>query len=347
MRSCPICNLNIILDINTLKLTLIDDINLGNILYIKVCPNCKFYYSHSNNSQQDYNNYYLQFNNYKAQNYCIDKDQRCADFITEFAYQNAIETILDYGSGNGVFANLVSKKFKIDKFDIGMETNTNRYDLVVLSHVLEHIFDLHSFIKLVSNNVLDSKFLYIEVPNADYYEKFTTICPLQEINIEHINFFSKYALNKLFIHYGFCCVRLIDDYFILKNSKYYVIRGIFEKVSNNNSFELYLNDGIKKLDSYKFYLLEQYSNIYVYGCGQFLFKIFRNIIDKSNVVNIIDDNPCYVNKSMQNIKIINFETFTNQCNYGDNVLLTTIIHDQIIIEKLLSLNKNINIISLF
>jgi SAM-dependent methyltransferase len=346
MRNCPICNkLSNIFDITSISLTLVNDINLNNILNVKLCKECFFYFSDSNNTQEDYNNYYLTFNNYQQQNYCLDKDMCCANFIFK-NIKNNIKTILDYGTGNGVLANLLSTKFSVDVFDINMEKNTTKYDLLVLSHVLEHIYDVNTFIKEISKNIKDNGLLYIEIPNSDFYEKFTNISPLQEVNIEHINFFSKYALNKLLINNGFSCVNIIDDYFMIKNSKYFVIRGIFEKVKNNNSFETYINDGIKIINCYDFNLLKKYKNIYIYGCGQFLFKIFNKIENNVNIINIIDDNPSYLNKKIKNVNIINYEIFEQVCKNEDNILLTTMIHDDKIREKLILLNKNFNIINI-
>ena len=345
MRNCPICK--ILLDdsceITQLDLSLVDGICLNGNLKVKFCKDCSFYFSDSNNTQEDYNNYYMLFNNYQQQNYCPDKDKRCADFIKKKFDDFKINTILDYGSGNGKIADLLSINFEVDNFDIGMEENNKKYDLLILSHVLEHIYNLNSFIKNVSKNINDNGFLYIEIPNADFYEEFENICPLQEINIEHINFFSKYALNKLLINNGFHCVYLEDDYFMLKNSKYFVIRGIFKKVINNKSFEKYVDSGLNAIHCYNFSSLEKYKSVYIYGCGQFLFKIFDKIQQNCNIINIIDDNPCYYGKNIKGIKIINFEDFKNNCKDDDNVLLTTIIHDIKIKENLSLIDKNINI----
>ena len=60
-----------------------------------------------------------------------------------------INEILDYGSGNGKLAKLLSDNFKVTEFDIGMCDNKNSYDCVIVSHVLEHIYDLDTFISNV------------------------------------------------------------------------------------------------------------------------------------------------------------------------------------------------------
>ena len=345
IRQCAICdsNDNNIENLQKIKLTLVNDINLNSDLQLKYCNKCNFYFSDSNNSQDDYNNYYMSFNNYKKENYCKDKDIRCFDYLCK-TLNNEVKNILDYGSGNGTLAELLSDKFNVEQFDIGMEPNTNKYDCLVVSHVLEHIYDLNSFIEKISENIDDNGHLYIEIPNAEFYDKIVDICPLQEINLEHINFFSKYSLNKLLIKHGYTCVTIEDDYFLLKDMKYYVIRGIFKKSIQNLSIQRYLHNGLVKINEINFSKLQNFKSIYVYGCGQFLFKIFDNIESNCNIINIVDDNMCYLNKKIKNIETINFELLKEQISKGDVILLTTLIHDEKIKEKLNTLNISVNII---
>ena len=347
IRQCAICDSydNNIENLQKIKLTLVNDINLNSDLQLKYCNKCNFYFSDSNNSQDDYNNYYMSFNNYKKENYCKDKDIRCFDYLCK-TLNSEVKNILDYGSGNGTLAELLSNKFNVEQFDIGMEQNTNKYDCLVLSHVLEHIYDLNSFIEKISENIDDNGHLYIEIPNAEFYDKIVDICPLQEINLEHINFFSKYSLNKLLVKHGYTCLTIEDDYFLLKDMKYYVIRGIFKKTVKNVSLQNYIQNGLIKINEIKFENLRKFKSIYIYGCGQFLFKIFDKIESNCNIINIVDDNMCYLNKKIKNIEIINFELLKEQISKGDVILLTTLIHDEKIKEKLNTLNISVNIIEI-
>jgi hypothetical protein len=347
VRTCAICNCceTNIENIHNFELTLVNDMNLNNHLDLKYCNKCKFYFSDSNNCQEDYNKYYMNFNNYKNENYCKDKDVRCFDYLLK-KLPNEVKNILDYGSGNGTLAELLSNKFNVEQFDIGMEQNTNKYDCLVVSHVLEHIYDLNSFIEKISENINDNGFLYIEIPNAEFYDKIVDMCPLQEINLEHINFFSKYALNKLLIHHNYTCLTIEDDYFLLKDMKYYVIRGIFKKSIQYLSIQKYIQNGLMKINEFNFQNLQKFKSIYVYGCGQFLFKIFDKIQNNCTIINIVDDNTCYLNKKIKNIEIINFELLKDKITKDDVILLTTMIHDEKIKQKLNTLNISINIIEI-
>jgi hypothetical protein len=345
MKNCPCCNTIIEKSILSLNLSLVNDIGLNNTLVIRHCIKCNFYYTDSNNNQTDYDNYYKTFNNYSQQNYCINKDEKCVEFLLLNINNNPTSNILDYGSGNGMIAKLLSPYFNVDKFDIDIPNNNKQYDLVILSHVLEHIYDLDTFIRNVSLHINNTGLIYIEIPNAEFYDKMIDICPLQEINIEHINFFSKFALNKLMIKHNFYPIKLEDDYFMLNNNKYYIIRSIFKKY-NNNSFINYIENGQVQLKTYNFTKLNIFNNIYLYSCGQFLFKIFNEIEKNCKIINIVDDNTTYFNKKINNIPIINFDIFKNSVLDNDTILLTTMIHDNAIRYKLSTINKKINIITL-
>ena len=342
MRNCQCCKSLIENYIYKLTITPINEINLNNELKIKYCKECYFYFVDSNNNQDDYNEYYLKFNSYKDTNNKTnnDKDEKCFNYLINNLDKN-IKNILDYGCGNKILSNFLNKIYNVDIFDIDMEKNEKKYDCVILSHVLEHIYDIQSFINLLKINIKEDGYLYIEVPNMEYYDKFNIFGPLQEISIEHINFFSKYSLSKLMVNHGFIPTQIIDDYFTINSNKYYIIRGIFKLNRNNNSFNNYLEDGVQYINNIKI----KNKKLYLYGCGQFLFKIFNYLNENNFIINIIDDNICNLNKNIKNINIINFEMYKNIAKDDDNILITTLNYKDIIINKINLLNKNINILN--
>jgi 2-polyprenyl-3-methyl-5-hydroxy-6-metoxy-1,4-benzoquinol methylase len=339
-RQCYCCNqinFNKIFDLN---LTLIDSIKLNNKLSVNYCNSCYFYFTESNNTQFEYNNYYQNYNKYNIQysNASIDKDDKCVTYLLN-SFQNIdfIKSILDYGCGDGLISQKLKNKYNVDTYDIGMEIKTKKYDCITICHVLEHIYDLDVFIKNIINNLSENGIVYIEVPNAEYYSEFQSFGPLQEINLEHINFFTKYALSKIMINYNFIPLKVEDDYFTINNKKYYVIRGLFQIKNNNNSFKNYIKNGSNIIENIKF--SEDFCDIYVYGCGQYLFKIFNKIKEKFNIINIIDDNPNYLHQTINNIKIINFDEFKLKIgNKKCNILIATQNYSICIIEKLKEIN---------
>jgi len=341
MRQCYICNSHITDNsICSIELDLPTDIKLNSLLTVYHCKDCYFFFTDSGNSQIDYNNYYRDFNNYKDYVISEDKDIRCFDFIKKNISNMDVHSLIDYGCGNGeLFNNLKSHYENVDIYDVNMEDVTKKYDCVTISHVLEHIYDLDDFIKNINNILNNDGYLYIEVPNMEYYEDFIVNGPLQEINIEHINFFSKYALNKLLIKHNFVASTIQDDFFFINGKKYYVIRGLFKKTYNNHSFDKYLKSGLSLIVSLE---IDAFENLYIYGCGQFLFKILKKF-KESKIINIIDDNKCYLNRVIDNKEIINFELFKNKVKSNDNIIITTIISCDKIVKKLKDLNIPLNI----
>ena len=343
MRKCYSCNsesnLNKILNIN---LSLIDDIKINNEIIVMYCNKCNNYFNGSENLQEYYDAYYKSYFKYSDESIKSDKNIKCVDYLLNNLKNLNINSILNYGSGDNIISNILSKSYKTDNYDIYMEDNINKYDFIILSHVLEHIYDLNNFFIKIINNLNEDGYIYIEIPNAEYYYEMKDFCPLQEINLEHINFFSKYSLSKLMINHNFIPINIVDDYFNLLNRKYYVIRGIFKLNNNNKSFENYIKYGLEKLNKINFKNLE---NLYIYGCGEFLYKILNKIIN-CKILNIVDDNETYLNKKINNIEIINFEILKKKVNDNDNILISTILNSNKIKEKLKILNKKINLIEI-
>ena len=75
--------------------------------------------------------------------------------------------------------NLISK---IDKFQ-------NTFDLVIISHVLEHVANPNKFIDLLRKSLVKNGIMFIEVPCKDYLFK-----PFYE---PHLLFFEKISMKKL------------------------------------------------------------------------------------------------------------------------------------------------------
>ena len=76
-----------------------------------------------------------------------------------------------------------------------------RFDFIILTHVLEHIIDIHGFMDSIRSLLNPGGMIYIEVPNAlDFYmsndpeEQSEHSEPFKQFSIEHINYFSYVSL---------------------------------------------------------------------------------------------------------------------------------------------------------
>jgi SAM-dependent methyltransferase len=77
-----------------------------------------------------------------------------------------------------------------------------RFDAVVLSHVLEHLPDPGSALRIARDLLHDGGVLYAEVPDASLLSAHVLI-PYAEFNTEHINYFSSATLGFMAARFGF------------------------------------------------------------------------------------------------------------------------------------------------
>jgi SAM-dependent methyltransferase len=118
---------------------------------------------------------------------------------------------LEVGPGKGFFAenylhhNKSHKYFVIESdqscydsllkigtniLDIDSYINTNlQFDVVIISHVLEHVSDPIEFLKLMTLKLREGGVLYIDVPCLDHLHK--------ELDEPHLLFFDKNSMNIL------------------------------------------------------------------------------------------------------------------------------------------------------
>jgi len=75
------------------------------------------------------------------------------------------------------------------------------WDVVVLSHVLEHVPEPRELLGRVKGLLAPQGVAYVEVPNATRYDKFTSLA--QGFNLEHINHFTAYHLEVAMVRVGF------------------------------------------------------------------------------------------------------------------------------------------------
>ena len=76
------------------------------------------------------------------------------------------------------------------------------FDVVVLSHVLEHLADVRAAVASMRDLTVPGGAVYIEVPDAEHYADHL-VAPFQDFNTEHINHFSLGLLERFMATQGF------------------------------------------------------------------------------------------------------------------------------------------------
>lgn len=82
----------------------------------------------------------------------------------------------------------------LNAFQIGREPQGEKYGLVILCHVLEHVSDVKQLLRGCWDVLVPGGTIYIEVPDASSYSKFPI--PFMDFNSEHINHFTPRTLAK-------------------------------------------------------------------------------------------------------------------------------------------------------
>jgi SAM-dependent methyltransferase len=84
----------------------------------------------------------------------------------------------------------------------GTSDGSPRYDVVIINGVAEHVVDLHQALARVAELLVEGGAVAIEVPDASEFGR-TLQFPLQQLSVEHVNFFSLAGLSNLLTTHGF------------------------------------------------------------------------------------------------------------------------------------------------
>ena len=214
LNECPICK--------SKKLDFISPLKSKHIIYSNLnlnrCNSCKLVFANPMPSEEkliEYNSSYFNTAHGDSKINQIDisffrgLSKIRLNHLTKFINKNKIKcsNVLEIGPGPGYFAeswlelNPKTKYFAIETDsschdslkEMGVKlTNLDenlKVDLIVISHVLEHVSDPISFLNRVTRNLKKGGVLFIEVPCSDYLHK--------KLHEPHLLFFDKPPMRAL------------------------------------------------------------------------------------------------------------------------------------------------------
>ncbi|MEI0703061.1 class I SAM-dependent methyltransferase, partial [Brachyspira intermedia] len=381
-RICPICGCKeaeILYEINFAKAK---EEFIPEHYDIVACNDCGFIFNNTTWIQEDYDKYYSDTTKYSSAftsgagglseldkiryNDIIDRIEK---FISKdssivdigCAKGGLLRTFQDRGYNNlyGIEASHDAienlKQYNIEGKDSSIFDITNinkKFDVVILSQVLEHIYDLKK-VKYILENVLnDNGILYIDIPDGTSYIK-NKLAAYYYFDLEHINHFSLTTLEYLFDNF-----KLIekDSFYFnnVSNIKSYIIYGIFQKGTKRiinklkdsesvNKMKEYINYS-NEIDKYTINDIDNTKPTYCWGLGAFLRRILldKKYFSNCNIDGIIDKNESFSDKKIIDYKGNKIEVFTpNILKNSDNVIITSVLYSEIIKRDLLNdLNFN-------
>lgn len=133
-------------------------------------------------------------------------------------FKNKDIKILDYGCGNGELVKFLSKNYSIvgydpygnfKKNDKNLSNNineifNNKYDLIILSHILEHIVNFDDEFKNINNLLNKNGLILFEIPTLNCFEFKIYKNYFFHLDLpRHVNFFNKKNIELIFNKYLF------------------------------------------------------------------------------------------------------------------------------------------------
>jgi len=373
LRLCPICSCNLCEVLHTLQFVLPDGNPLQSSYDVVCCEHCGFIYADITVPQKDYDAFYLRFSKYEDTSIstgggkttfdakrlqrtatCIadslpDRKARIMDIgcatggllksLKAMGYQNLVGLDPSPTCVSRTIANVGIQAFvgSLSSLDDRLE----KYDCVILSHVMEHVKDLQNAAVCIKNLMTESGLAYIEVPDATRYTEHL-YAPFQDFNTEHINHFSLVGLSNLFSQ-----VRLVPlsqgnrTIYTAPGVAYPVIYTIFthETTSSHRkggifrdtlSLErvkeyIFRSQGMMdKMDARIKMILDETPEILVWGTGQLAMKLLATTcLKEAKIKAFVDGNPINQGQFINEIEVKAPEQIIG-LNYP--ILITSTLH---------------------
>jgi len=339
MRSCEVCNSNLKNEHHHQSFV---SPGIEAELYYKVvsCGNCGFTYADDVPCQKVLNLYYESVDHHihskELPRGLMDIHADFFEFIKNNIPELKSTRVLDVGSSMGHFlkhfkdngvndilgleVSLTAKILAKEQYDISVIPENlecykpgNKFNLITLCGVLEHIEALKPAIDKINNLLEFNGHLFVAVPDVENFPSTELKEPFLEFALEHINFFSKTSLENIFISHGFELVTCKDEYYDFYNNHY--ILAIFKKIGSKSegqtlsidsgsisSIKSYVSNsnGLLALINKKINLLYlSQERLIVWGAGSLSARLCATTsIRETNLIGFVDRNEQIQGKSI-------------------------------------------------
>jgi|LGOV01.1.fsa_nt_gb 2-polyprenyl-3-methyl-5-hydroxy-6-metoxy-1,4-benzoquinol methylase len=297
-------------------------------------------------------------------------------FVPFLSKEISGNTLLEIGSGDGYFLNIMRNKgwdvygcdpspqsdIAIEKYNIPVKKElfsrnlfNQKFDCVVMRHVLEHIVNPTEFLEEVSTVLKPDGFLAIEVPNGLYILEEGIMWGFYH---EHISYFTPYSLSKIITGFDFSIISMKCSSDVI----YLIARYTNIKNYNINYFESeiiktkrLINEFVEKFKILKKQLIElnkelssKNYDVYIYGAGTHSTLLLS--IVQMNIKALIDKNESLWEMYLplaKGIEIVS-PNFLKKLTRKDAVIISSYAYQEEIINELKPYGrKGVKIIKLY
>jgi SAM-dependent methyltransferase len=347
-----------------------DGYPLPNEYTVVVCRRCGFVFADPAASQSDYDRFYCEWSKYDDSATATGSGvspydaARLATTATDIAraLPSRAASILDAGCATGgLLTALHDQGFTavagLDPSsgsaaacrDRGFEgyvgsivsapAHMPKFDCIVFSHVLEHVYDIPAFFSAARRLLAPGGYLYLETPDATRYDDYL-YAPFQEFNTEHINHFSRRALETTACRYGFAPT-LVEQKVIqtAEDTLYPAVFGLFqdcggaadERVACDqelpSKISAYIRHSARQLERIDHQLAVQLASkqcVILWGAGQFAMKLLAlPSIAKIQVSAVVDNNPILRGKTLAGAPIVGPQEIART---SEPIIIATLLH---------------------
>lgn len=360
---------------------------------ISMCSDCGFIFTRNPFDEKKLNNRYKNFSKFEFddQNYILDEAlpykircKRQQQFIDRIIGLSNVESVFEIGAASGYNLSLYKETARVygiepsynncrsaeKKYGISMycgvfeefcreKTNAEQYDMIFLSHTLEHIVNPFDFINICVS--FNKKYFFIEVPTLDY--KFTNE-PFGMFCEEHVNIFTLEGLQSLMNKCGY---QLMNADFIMDIEQklpagFPSMETLWEKKRagciksyktvnrSEDTLLRYIEDSEKELARIRNIIdnIDEDKKLAIWGTGHHVSMLLANTdLPKKNIVKVYDSDKRKQGMTLCGKTIAPFESSDITEQKIDAVLLATYTA-QDALEKVVSAYKDrVEVIKLY
>lgn len=301
------------------------------LYHVYTCKECGLIYAGDIEESMSLSAYYQTISKYERPGWGASSevsvlDRFAADYISNYMKKFSMTpdvSFLDIGCGAGgllvalknrgypkiyglepstLNAQTIKNRHDIDVYVGGLgdhlpELSKRKFDVISMKGVLEHLLDIKENLKEAISYLKSDGKIYIEVPDADLFAENSNL--YQEFSVEHVNFFDRSSLSKLFQSFGF----YLEDY--RQDKKYSVLMSLWSRSTAKNRIQSYLKDS-ESLGKRIAPLLQQIDTpYYIWGAGTHTAMLYQlGYLKEELICGIIDTNPNYTGKSFYGHSIV-------------------------------------------